>query len=154
MFNVGGPEMLVILLVALIVLGPDQLPKAARRSARSWPRSAGVQRLPARAAPAALEARQERKTEHRVKPQSAGWPPTGRLGRPPRRRRRRTPPAPADDAAADESGRAAVTRPPSETRPTEHGDRVGRGEPHDAHRAPHRAAQPAHQDRLAVASAP
>lgn len=30
MFNVGGPEFVVILLVALIVLGPDQLPKAMR----------------------------------------------------------------------------------------------------------------------------
>ncbi len=30
MFNVGGPEVLVILLVALIVLGPQQLPKAMR----------------------------------------------------------------------------------------------------------------------------
>ena len=30
MFNVGGPEILVILLVALIVLGPEQLPKAMR----------------------------------------------------------------------------------------------------------------------------
>lgn len=31
MFNVGGPEILVILLVALIALGPAQLPKAARQ---------------------------------------------------------------------------------------------------------------------------
>lgn len=31
MFNVGTPEMLVILLVALIVLGPDKLPAAARK---------------------------------------------------------------------------------------------------------------------------
>ena len=30
MFNVGGPEVMVILLVALIVLGPQQLPKAIR----------------------------------------------------------------------------------------------------------------------------
>ena len=30
MFNVGGPEILVIIVVALIVLGPDQLPKAMR----------------------------------------------------------------------------------------------------------------------------
>lgn len=30
MFNVGGPEVLVILLVALVVLGPEQLPKAMR----------------------------------------------------------------------------------------------------------------------------
>jgi Tat protein translocase TatB subunit len=31
MFNVGGPEVLVILLVALIALGPGQLPEAARK---------------------------------------------------------------------------------------------------------------------------
>ena len=30
MFNVGGPEVLVILLVALIVLGPKELPRAVR----------------------------------------------------------------------------------------------------------------------------
>lgn len=30
MFNVGGPEILVIVIVALVVLGPDQLPKAMR----------------------------------------------------------------------------------------------------------------------------
>jgi sec-independent protein translocase protein TatB len=29
-FNVGGPEIIVILLVALLVLGPEQLPKAMR----------------------------------------------------------------------------------------------------------------------------
>ena len=31
MFNVGGAEFLVILLVALLVLGPDKLPAAARQ---------------------------------------------------------------------------------------------------------------------------
>jgi Tat protein translocase TatB subunit len=31
MFNVGGGELLVIFLVALIVLGPQRLPDAARR---------------------------------------------------------------------------------------------------------------------------
>ena len=31
MFNVGGPEVLVILLLALIVLGPQRLPEAARQ---------------------------------------------------------------------------------------------------------------------------
>ena len=30
MFNVGGPEIIVLLLVALLVLGPEQLPKAMR----------------------------------------------------------------------------------------------------------------------------
>lgn len=31
MFNVGGGEVLVILLVALLVLGPNKLPEAARQ---------------------------------------------------------------------------------------------------------------------------
>jgi len=31
MFNVGGGEVLVIALLALIVLGPDKLPEAARK---------------------------------------------------------------------------------------------------------------------------
>jgi sec-independent protein translocase protein TatB len=31
MFNIGGGELIVILLVALIVLGPDKLPEAARK---------------------------------------------------------------------------------------------------------------------------
>lgn len=30
MFNVGGPEVVVILIVALLILGPEQLPKAMR----------------------------------------------------------------------------------------------------------------------------
>lgn len=32
MFNVGGPELIVIALVALIVLGPDKLPGALRQA--------------------------------------------------------------------------------------------------------------------------
>ena len=32
MFNVGGSELLVILLVALLVLGPKKLPEAARQA--------------------------------------------------------------------------------------------------------------------------
>lgn len=34
MFNVGGGELLVILLIAVIVLGPDKLPEAARKVGR------------------------------------------------------------------------------------------------------------------------
>ncbi len=34
MFNVGTPELLVILLVALVVLGPNKLPDAARQVGR------------------------------------------------------------------------------------------------------------------------
>ncbi len=34
MFNVGGAEMLVIMVVALIVLGPNKLPDAARQAGK------------------------------------------------------------------------------------------------------------------------
>ena len=34
MFNVGGGEIIVILLIALIVLGPDKLPNTARQVGR------------------------------------------------------------------------------------------------------------------------
>jgi sec-independent protein translocase protein TatB len=34
MFNVGGGELLVIFLIALIVLGPDKLPGAARQAGK------------------------------------------------------------------------------------------------------------------------
>jgi sec-independent protein translocase protein TatB len=34
MFNIGGGQLLVILLVALLVLGPDKLPEAARTAGK------------------------------------------------------------------------------------------------------------------------
>lgn len=34
MFNVGGGEVLVILLIAIIVLGPDKLPNAAKQAGK------------------------------------------------------------------------------------------------------------------------
>ena len=34
MFNVGGGEILAILVIALIVLGPDKLPNAARQAGK------------------------------------------------------------------------------------------------------------------------
>ena len=34
MFNVGGGEIIVVLLLALIVLGPDKLPEAARKAGK------------------------------------------------------------------------------------------------------------------------
>ena len=42
MFNVGTPELLVILLVALIVLGPNKLPEVARQIGKAM---AEVRRL-------------------------------------------------------------------------------------------------------------
>jgi sec-independent protein translocase protein TatB len=34
MFNVGGGEIIVVLLLALVVLGPDKLPEAARKAGK------------------------------------------------------------------------------------------------------------------------
>ena len=36
MFNIGGGELIVILIIALIVLGPDKLPDAIRRAGRLY----------------------------------------------------------------------------------------------------------------------
>jgi sec-independent protein translocase protein TatB len=35
-FNIGGGELLVILVIALIVLGPEKLPDAVRRAGRIY----------------------------------------------------------------------------------------------------------------------
>lgn len=36
MFNLSGSEIVVILLLALVVLGPDKLPEAMRRAGKTW----------------------------------------------------------------------------------------------------------------------
>jgi len=72
MFNVGGPEVLVILLVALIALGPAQLPKAARQVGQVMAEirkvSSGFQRELTEAFD------MEAKAEKPEKPQSPGGP--------------------------------------------------------------------------------
>ena len=76
MFNVGGPEVLVILLVALIVLGPAQLPKAARQVGQVMNEIRKVSTGFQRELTNAFEAE-----EHRdVKPQSPGGPQDVRPG--------------------------------------------------------------------------
>ena len=74
MFNVGGGEILVILLVALIVLGPAQLPKAARQVGHV---TAEIRRISSgfqQELTSALEAEERRTTESSMKPQSPGGP--------------------------------------------------------------------------------
>ena len=36
-FNIGFPELIVVLVIALIVLGPKKLPEAARSVGRGFP---------------------------------------------------------------------------------------------------------------------
>jgi sec-independent protein translocase protein TatB len=71
MFNVGGPEVLVILLVALIALGPAQLPEAARKVGRVMGEVRKVSSNFQRELTSAFEA-EEQKTKE--KPVSAGGP--------------------------------------------------------------------------------
>ena len=73
MFNVGGPEVLVILLVALIVLGPHQLPKAARQVGQVMAEIRKVSSGFQRELTSALEA-EEQKAQPPMKPQSPGGP--------------------------------------------------------------------------------
>jgi sec-independent protein translocase protein TatB len=72
-FNVGGPEVLVILLVALIVLGPHQLPKAARQVGQVMAEIRKVSSGFQRELTSALEA-EEKKAQPSMKPQSPGGP--------------------------------------------------------------------------------
>jgi len=95
MFNVGGPEVLVILLVALIVLGPAQLPKAARQVGQVMNEIRKVSTGFQRELSNAFEAE-----ETTVKPQSPGGP--------------RDVTAPAPDA---DSGPAKVEDAPDGTPP-------------------------------------
>ena len=36
MFNLSGSEVIIILVIALVVLGPDKLPEFMRRAGRTW----------------------------------------------------------------------------------------------------------------------
>ena len=74
MFNVGGGEILVILLVALIVLGPAQLPKAARQVGQVMTEIRRISGGFQRELTSALEAEERRTTEASMKPQSPGGP--------------------------------------------------------------------------------
>ncbi len=85
MFNVGSGEILVILLVALIVLGPAQLPKAARTVGNAMAEIRKISTGFQRELTSALEAEERKATE---KPVSPGGP-TDRTAEP----------APADDDA-------------------------------------------------------
>jgi Tat protein translocase TatB subunit len=71
MFNVGGPEVLVILLVALIALGPAQLPEAARKVGKAMNEVRRVSTSFQRELSTAFEVEEQKAKE---KPKSAGGP--------------------------------------------------------------------------------
>jgi len=73
MFNVGGPEVLVILLVALIALGPAQLPGAARKVGQVMNEIRKVSTNFQREITTAFEA-EEQKAKDTEKPTSEGGP--------------------------------------------------------------------------------
>jgi sec-independent protein translocase protein TatB len=76
MFNVGGPEVLVILLVALIALGPSQLPEAARKVGQVMSEIRKVSSSFQRELTSAfeMEEQQKAKEQPKEKPKSAGGP--------------------------------------------------------------------------------
>src|SRR5690349_20017007 len=75
MFNVGGPEVLVILLVALIALGPSQLPEAARKVGQVMSEIRKVSTNFQRELTFAFEMEEQKaKEQPKEKPKSAGGP--------------------------------------------------------------------------------
>jgi sec-independent protein translocase protein TatB len=75
MFNVGGPEVLVILLVALIALGPAQLPQAARKVGQVMTEIRKVSTNFQRELTSAFEMEEEKAKERpKEKPVSEGGP--------------------------------------------------------------------------------
>lgn len=72
MFNVGGPEVLVILLVALIALGPGQLPEAARKVGQVMSEIRKVSTSFQRELTSAFDLDNDQKANE--KPQSSGGP--------------------------------------------------------------------------------
>ena len=132
-FNLGGPEVLVILLLALIVLGPQRLPDAARQVGRVMRRDPqDVDRLPARDPDRLRRARPRRRP-------GPGRPPRPRRGDPsppPSRgdRGRGTRPGPAPSRRSRPAATAAAR---AERRPAEP-SRLGR----DGHRRDARSWRP------------
>jgi sec-independent protein translocase protein TatB len=76
MFNVGGGEILVILLVALLVLGPNKLPDAARQAGQAF---AQVRRLSNSFQRELREAMED--TDHKADDPGPRLPPAGETGK-------------------------------------------------------------------------
>ena len=109
MFNIGGGELIVILLIALIVLGPQRLPDAARQLGKAM---GDLRRLSTGFQNEMKQALETADDPTRIA--AAAQRPRARRGRAGRRRRSR----------GGRSGGAARTppprlRPPSRPRPTD-----------------------------------
>ena len=132
MFNVGGPEVLVILLVALIALGPAQLPGAARKVGQAMAEIRKVSTSFQRELTTAFDVEERKATE---KPQSKGGP--AEVVNPPE----------AIDAGPIGSRPRTPDRDPGTSDHDRGPDRTRGGRRADvAHRPPQRAAQPTDQD--------
>ena len=165
MFNVGGGELIVIMLIALDRAGPAAPPTRPARSARRWATSAGCR-----------PASRTRSAARSTRRQTAPWPPgatswlasahrrgavaDGRRRRPrssERRPSRRSPPPrvpPPTKAAGRSAGTAREGRPRHTSSAAGAPDRAphrgrvdDRRRPHVAHGAPHGAPRPDHQGR-------
>jgi sec-independent protein translocase protein TatB len=122
MFNVGGGELLVILLIALMVLGPDRLPGFAKKAGKVM---GDVRRISQGFQSEIRDAIDFSEDDAPSKPAdepSSTTPTTPRLVEPPK------PVQPALEAASDDDGTAepapAVTdsNRPNGARPDAHGD--------------------------------
>ena len=70
MFDVGFSEMLVILIVALVVLGPDRLPQVARTLGKTWGQLQRYVNRIKQDINSSMELAELREVEHRLKAES------------------------------------------------------------------------------------
>jgi sec-independent protein translocase protein TatB len=115
MFNVGGGELLVILLIALMVLGPDRLPGFAKKAGKVM---GDVRRV---SQGFQTEIRQAMDFDDKPTPARPAAPSTPRLVEPP------SPPGPPIDTTATDSTPPTTSIPPTTSGPEADGDESASG---------------------------
>ena len=110
MFNIGGGELIVILLIALIVLGPQRLPDAARQIGKTM---GDLRRLSSGFQNEVRSALDTADDPNRVAAGATSWPRRSRRGRP----RRRPGPSGAHRAAGGRPGLEPQDGAPDAARP-------------------------------------